>query len=114
MDVAGRVAIVTGAATGIGRALAERLAAEGATGVAVVDLDGNRAREVAAALPAGIGLGLEADVADEAAVRGAVAAAEAKFGPIDVCCANAGILGGGGVEAPDELWDRLWRVHVLS
>jgi NAD(P)-dependent dehydrogenase (short-subunit alcohol dehydrogenase family) len=114
MDVRGKVALVTGGAGGIGRALAERLAAEGAAGVAVVDLDLVAAQSVASGLPDGVGFGIAADVSEETAVRDAVAATEARLGPVDLCCANAGIIGGGGAEAPDLLWNRLWSVHLLS
>jgi NAD(P)-dependent dehydrogenase (short-subunit alcohol dehydrogenase family) len=114
MEIGGKIALVTGGASGIGRALAERLAVDGAGGVAVVDVDVVAAEDAASSLPGGVGFAIGADVGDEASVRDAVSATEARFGPVDLCCANAGIIGGGGVEASDDVWDRLWRVHVLS
>lgn len=83
----GKVAVVTGAASGIGRAIAERLAAEGASIVAA-DLDEERGAAVADAVG---GLFVSVDVSDPAQVQGMYAAAADRYGGIDVCCNNAGI-----------------------
>ncbi|WP_172330037.1 SDR family NAD(P)-dependent oxidoreductase [Mangrovicoccus sp. HB161399] len=85
----GQVAVITGGARGIGRAVAERLAAEGAR-VAVWDLKG--AAEAAESLGGGA-IGAAADVSDEASVEAARAATEAAFGRIDVLVTAAGITG---------------------
>lgn len=116
MDVAGRVVVVTGGASGIGRALCRTFAEHGAKGVAVADLDAAGAERVAAELGDGptSALALAVDVADEDQVAGLVRQTEAALGPVDLFCANAGILVGGGVEAPDDEWERMWRVNVLS
>jgi NAD(P)-dependent dehydrogenase (short-subunit alcohol dehydrogenase family) len=113
-DFAGKVAVVTGGASGIGKALATRLAEEGCR-VAVVDLDAGRAESAAAELPAGGGahIGIGADVGDRAAVRGVMERVEAELGPIDVYCSNAGIAAGAGL-GEDEDWERSWRVHGLA
>jgi NAD(P)-dependent dehydrogenase (short-subunit alcohol dehydrogenase family) len=108
----GSVVVVTGGASGIGRALAERFAAEGARTVVVADLDGDRAREVAAGMH-GPGRGLALDVTDEAAVAAAVTAVEAEHGQIDLWCSNAGVGTGPGL-GDDSTWDLAWRVHVLA
>jgi NAD(P)-dependent dehydrogenase (short-subunit alcohol dehydrogenase family) len=113
MELAGKVALVTGGANGIGRALCERFAAEGAAGVAVVDLSLDAAEAVAAGLGA-VGLGLAADVADEAAVLAAVQAAEDRFGPIDLLVCNAGIGSLGGLDAPNDVWQRVWDVNLMA
>ena len=89
--LAGRVAIVTGGAGGIGGATARRLSAEGAR-VVVVDLDGDRAAAVAVSLP-GEALAVAADVALEADVERYTAAAVQRFGRIDLHHLNAGIPG---------------------
>jgi NAD(P)-dependent dehydrogenase (short-subunit alcohol dehydrogenase family) len=103
--------MVTGGASGIGRALAIRFAREGARGVAVVDRDAAAARGVADECG---GLALEADVADEAALVGAIDRAEAALGPIALFCGNAGVGAAGGVEAPDPDWQRGWQVNVMA
>jgi NAD(P)-dependent dehydrogenase (short-subunit alcohol dehydrogenase family) len=91
----GRAAIVTGGASGIGRATAQLLAAAGAR-VAVVDIDGAAARDVARSLPDGAAIGVGADVSTEAGVASYVAASVEAFGGIDLFANNAGLLGKAG------------------
>jgi NAD(P)-dependent dehydrogenase (short-subunit alcohol dehydrogenase family) len=104
------VVVVTGGASGIGRALAERAAAAGARAVVVADLDGAAASRVAAELG---GVGLALDVTDEAAVAGAIDEITASAGEIDIWCSNAGVGGRGGL-GDDAEWDLTFRVHVLA
>jgi NAD(P)-dependent dehydrogenase (short-subunit alcohol dehydrogenase family) len=105
------VTVVTGGASGIGAALARRLAADGARTVVVADVDADRAAALAADLPAGVGMPVSLDVADEAAVAEAVMRVEAQAGPIDVWCSNAGVASRPGL-GDDEDWQRCWRLHV--
>lgn len=105
------VTVVTGGASGIGAALARRLAAEGARTVVVADVDTGGAEALAADLPAGVGMPLHLDVGDEAAVAAAVARVEAQAGPIEVWCSNAGVTSRPGL-GEDEDWQRCWRLHV--
>lgn len=111
MEPRGKVVVVTGGASGIGQALCRRFAAEGAKGVVVSDVNGTAASAVADEIG---GLAVETDVAAEHQVRDLVARAEEAYGPIDLFCSNAGIGGGGGVEQPDEEWDRIWHVNVMA
>ena len=111
MELTGKVAIVTGAASGIGRASALKFAAEGAAGVVVADIDEAGLRPVADAVG---GLAVRCDVSREADIRNLVEQAEKRYGRVDVFFSNAGIIGEGGPEAPDELWDRMWRIHVMA
>lgn len=108
----GRVALVTGAAGGIGRAVAATLAARGAR-VAALDLDEAAAADVAAGL--GDGLAVSADVTDEGSVRSAVDRVVDELGPIDVVVNNAGI---GSVATISDIsraeWDRTIDVNLTS
>jgi NAD(P)-dependent dehydrogenase (short-subunit alcohol dehydrogenase family) len=111
VDIQDRSIVVTGAGHGIGAAMARRFAGEGARGITVADIDGDAALEVGEIIG---GLAVQADVADEQAVRGIVAAAEDAFGPIDIFCSNAGIASSGGIEMTNEAWQRTWDVNVMS
>lgn len=113
MELTDKVVVVTGGGNGIGRALCRRFAAEGARGVVVVDRDGDAVQAVAHEL-GDRALALTADVAVEADLVNVVEHAEEKFGPIDLFCSNAGIGGGGGIEAPDEVWHDIWAINVLA
>ena len=111
MKIEGKSAVVTGAASGIGRALARRFAREGARGVVVADLRDGPLQAVADEIG---GLAVPCDVTDERAVRALAAAAEERFGPIDVFCSNAGVAVEGGEEAPDDEWRLNFDLHVMA
>ncbi len=111
MDIKGKVAVITGAASGIGRATALKFAAEGAAGIVVADLNETALAQVADQVG---GLAVRCDVGREEDIKHLVAQAEARYGRIDVFFSNAGILGRGGPEAPDELWDAMWRIHLMA
>jgi len=113
MELRGRIAVVTGAARGIGYALAERFVAEGAAGVTVVDLNPADCRAAAERLgPAA--LDIAADVSDEGDLATVIERTEAEVGPIDLFASNAGIGVAQGIEAADETWDHLWHVNVMA
>ncbi|MBB6628767.1 SDR family oxidoreductase [Nocardioides sp. KIGAM211] len=112
----GKGAVVTGAGQGIGRALATRLAAEGAR-VVVNDLDADNAAAVAAEIG---GTAVPGDCASEEGVRHLVDAATEALGRIDVYCANAGIDGGplgtgdSLLDTSDEAWSRIIETNVMA
>ena len=116
MDVADRVAVVTGGASGIGRALSLALADRGAAGVVVADADGPGAAAVADEIGArgGRALAVAADVSIEGDVLAVAARTHEAFGRIDVFCSNAGIIVAGGVEVHDDAWARIWAINVQS
>jgi len=111
MQIENAVVVVTGGASGIGRAMARRFAADGASVVCVADLDGAGAAAVATEID-GIGVGL--DVTDEAAVAALIEQIEREHGPIDLWCGNAGVGANGGVELADASWEQNWQVNVMA
>ncbi len=113
MDVRDRVVIVTGGASGIGRALCRAFAGAGASAVFVADIDAEGAEAVAAEF-GDRGRAVRTDVSEESDIKGLVASAEEDFGRVDLFCSNAGIIVPGGPEVDDLSWDRIWRVNVLA
>ena len=111
MDAAGKVIVVTGGANGIGRALCERFAAEGARQVVVADLDGEGAAAVAERIG---GVSRTVDVGVEGDLAALIDRTETEHGPIDLFCSNAGIGIGEGLDAPDDVWDGIWRVNTMA
>jgi len=116
MQIQASHCIITGAAHGIGRALAKALASRGARALVLVDRDGDAAATLASELQNSEleAHAVTADVTDESQIRGLVEQALERSGPIDLCCSNAGIGVWGGVEASDADWDRSYRVHVMA
>ncbi len=111
MEIKGKVVVVTGGASGIGAALARRFAQERAAGVVVADLDEAGARSVASEVG---GLAVPTDVAVEAQVQALIAQATAHYGRVDVLCSNAGLAVGGGLQASNADWQRLWDVNLMA
>jgi len=115
--LSGKVAIVTGAASGIGRASARAFAREGAR-VVVVDREEAGLAETVASIKAegGEAIARAADVGNETEVKGFVALAQETFGGLDVVYANAGVSGGLTplLEQPVELWSEVLRVNLIG
>jgi NAD(P)-dependent dehydrogenase (short-subunit alcohol dehydrogenase family) len=113
MDVKDKVCIVTGGASGIGGATARAFAEAGARGVVVADLKTSRERlaQVAGDID---GLAVTADVGQEEDILALIAAAEAKYGAVDIFFSNAGLSRKGQESTTDADWEVSWRVHVMS
>ena len=110
MQVKDRLCVVTGGASGIGKAMCERFAADGARHVVVVD----RADGTAVADSIG-GQAESIDVGNEAQVTEMLERVEREHGPIDVLCNNAGIASGADpLTSPIEEWQRQWDINVMS
>jgi len=114
MDPEGRIIVVTGAAGGIGGALVRGLLERGAQSVIAADLDGGGVERLSEELGDARVVPRALDVTDEEATQALVEEVEGTVGLIDVWFANAGLATGSGPEAPDEDWDRQWRVNVMS
>ncbi len=111
MQISGATIVVTGGASGIGKAMSRRFVEHGAAVVYVVDLDGPGAAAVADEIG---GVGVELNVTDEAAIVNLIEQIERDHGPIDLWCGNAGIGANGGVELDDDVWNANWNVNVLA
>jgi NAD(P)-dependent dehydrogenase (short-subunit alcohol dehydrogenase family) len=116
VDVAGRVAIVTGGGSGIGDALAGRLAQAGAR-VVVVDLDAAAAEETVVRILAehpDSAVAAGADASDAAAIAQVIGIAETRFGPVDLYFANAGITGMHGLDLDEDQWENIFDVNLRA
>lgn len=111
MDLKDKVIVVTGGASGIGKAMAERFHQEGAKHIVVADLDDSGAQTVAKSVS---GWGTAIDVASEEQIAQLIETTEDRFGPIDLFCSNAGIGIGKGLDEPVEVWQKIWEVNTLS
>lgn len=111
MKLKDRVAVVTGGANGIGRAMCERFTSEAARGVVIADLDIERAESLAKSIG---GLAVKTNVAVESDIANLVKAATDKYGRIDLFCSNAGIGTPGGADESNEVWQRIWEVNVMA
>ncbi|MBE1281812.1 MAG: SDR family NAD(P)-dependent oxidoreductase [Rhodobacteraceae bacterium] len=111
MEITGKTVVVTGAASGIGRALAEAFAAAGAGHVICADLNLAGAKTVAGAIA---GTAFQVDVSNEKDIAELVESVEETVAPIDIFCSNAGILATGGVEVANDTWQKIWEINVMS
>jgi NAD(P)-dependent dehydrogenase (short-subunit alcohol dehydrogenase family) len=115
MQISGKVVVVTGGSNGIGRALCERFAKEGAKGICVADLDESAGRQVAASVG---GMFVRCDVSDEEQIKQLIAQTQDKLGPIDLFCGNAGIsvsdVDGLAAGAANAEWTRIWEINVMA
>lgn len=111
MELRDRVVVVTGGGNGIGRALCRRFAAEEAERVVVSDVNSDAARTVADEIG---GIAIPCDVRSEAAMQELVARTLGECGRIDLFVSNAGVTAKGGIDVPNDAWQRCWDVNVMS
>jgi NAD(P)-dependent dehydrogenase (short-subunit alcohol dehydrogenase family) len=117
MNVAGKIVVVTGGGSGIGKAMGHVFGRAGAAKIVVADIDVAAANEVAAAIG---GRAFPCDVTDEAQIKSLIEMVERDHGPIDLFCSNAGIASGfdprteNAAAAPNELWSRAWALNVMA
>ncbi|MEQ8858674.1 MAG: SDR family oxidoreductase [Pseudomonadales bacterium] len=111
MELKDKIVVVTGAASGIGKAMVERFHAEGAAHVVAADLDEAGAAAVAESVG---GWSKGVDVSRESDIIALIEETEERFGPIDLFCSNAGIGVGRGLDEPDEVWQKIWEVNTMS
>ena len=112
MDLNGKIIVVTGAASGIGRALALRVAAEGAKAVVCADVNEAGAQDTAEQID--VGIARRVDVSIEGDIAKLIDEVETEIGAIDLFCSNAGISVAGGVEVADADWTRIWNINVMA
>ncbi|HRS82524.1 MAG TPA: SDR family oxidoreductase [Smithellaceae bacterium] len=111
MEIKGKIIIVTGGASGIGRGLCQRFAKEGAKAVIAADINEAGAKAVAGEVG---GEAFVCDVRKESDIVGLVKFTEDKYGGVDLFCSNAGIIAIGGYEVDNEAWQRIWEINVLA
>ena len=121
MSIANQVVVITGAASGIGAALARRFLREGAAGLVLGDVQTDALDALVSELNAGSlvtspgrAIAVRCDVTREADIQNLVLAATRQFGHIDLYCSNAGLVRDGGEETPDADWQLNWDIHVMA
>ena len=111
MEIKDKVIVITGGASGIGRAMARRFATEGAKQLVLADLNAEGVHAVADEIGA---RAIPGNVSTEADVISLISTTESDYGRIDLLCNNAGIGTGGGPETPDENWQAIWGINVMA
>ncbi len=105
------VIVVTGAGSGIGRALVEKFTSLAPSAVVAVDINLENAQATAEASGA---VAMQADVACESDVKAVIEQVEADIGPIDLFCSNAGVMAGEDEQSSNDEWQLCWDVNVMS
>lgn len=115
MLIKDKVVVVTGGASGIGKALCQRFADEGAAAVVVADINQQGIDSVAQSIRDRTKtLAIKTDVSNEADIQALVSQTLASFGRIDLFCSNAGIFTIGDENVSDEAWQRIWDINVMG
>jgi len=116
MNLNGKIIVVTGAGSGIGRSLVEKFVAEGARQVVAVDINSGNAQQTANDYGC---VAMTADVSRDEDIKRVVEETESSIGPIDLFCSNAGIIALHGepwwaTSAPNSTWQAMWEIHVMA
>jgi len=115
MQIKDKVVVVTGGASGIGKSLCERFAAEGARAVVVSDIDQAGIDETVKSIAGQTSaIDFKADVGKEEEVEALVQVALSKYGHIDLFCSNAGIFTAGGEDVSTKAWQTIWDINVMA
>ena len=111
MELKDKIIVITGAASGIGRALAIRFKAEGAKQIVAVDINIAGAQETAEMIG---GVAMNADVSKEEDILRVIEETEAQVGPIDLFCSNAGVGMAESLDSSNREWQMSWDINVMS
>jgi NAD(P)-dependent dehydrogenase (short-subunit alcohol dehydrogenase family) len=111
LELQNKIVVITGAGSGIGRALAIRFHAEGAKKIVAVDINLSNAQETANMVD---GVAMMADVAKEGDIAQVIEETEANVGAIDLFCSNAGVGLGESIDSPNSEWQASWDINVMS
>mgnify|MGYP001569869291 FL=1 len=111
MELENKIIVITGAGSGIGRALAIRFKAEGAKQIVAVDINGENAQATAEMID---GVAMTADVSNEDDIVRVIEETETQIGPIDLFCSNAGVGMGPDLNSPNSHWQISWDINVMS
>ncbi|WP_121065184.1 SDR family oxidoreductase [Chachezhania antarctica] len=111
MELKDKIIVITGAASGIGKAMALRFAAEGAKKIICADLNLAGAQATADEID---GIAAEVNVGREEDIIALIDRVEGEVGPIDLFCSNAGIMAKGGTEVSNDDWQRIWDINVMA
>jgi NAD(P)-dependent dehydrogenase (short-subunit alcohol dehydrogenase family) len=111
MRVKDKVVVVTGAGSGIGRAMREKFVAEGARQVIAVDINAENSQQTADKLGC---VAMTADVSRDEDIKRIIEDTESHIGPIDLYCGNAGVGLGLSEQSPDQEWQMSWDINVMS
>ena len=115
MQIKGKIVVVTGAASGIGKALCERFAMEGASAVVVSDIDQPGIDATVSDLASKTtAVGIRCDVSKEDEINSLANKTLEQFGHIDLFCSNAGIFTAGGESVSTKAWQQIWEINVMA